>query len=71
MTEYTTPLTDAQQEISDLLTAVKDAVFDLRELEKALRTVGLIAAADEIEITTKELDFRFQPVVVRFIKSEI
>ncbi len=71
MTEYTTPLTDAQQEISDLLTAVKDAVFDLRELEKALRTVGLIAAADEIEIATKELDFRFQPVAVRFIKSEI
>jgi hypothetical protein len=71
MTEYTTPLTDAQQEISALLSAAKDGVCDLRELEGALRRVGLLTAADAVNAIAFNIEFFRVPVEVRFIKGEI
>lgn len=71
MTEYNTPLTPAQQEISELLDMVKDAISDLKDLSGVLKRVGLHAAAEEIQETVSDLDKTYSPVVVRFIRGEI
>lgn len=71
MTEYNTPLTPAQQEISELLQAVSDSVSSLRDLSAALHRVGLHAAAAETSQTASRLGTVYAPVTTRFIKGEI
>jgi uncharacterized protein YjgD (DUF1641 family) len=71
MTEYNTPLTPAQQEISELLEAVKEAVSDLRDLSKSLHRVGLHEVALDIQQTAWKLDTTYNPLAARFVRGEI
>jgi hypothetical protein len=67
---YTISPNATQQEISDLLFEVRNAVLDLRDFEKDLRSVGLEAGANRVVEIAKELLSKLDPVWVDVATSE-